>query len=211
MQETNIMLPNQILSVTHLVVKSAAQKFYKNGIELEKGAIITERRIDRNRGLYEKICNFWSVYPDLFIDLITPSTSHFKLFFYQRLFLRLTMRYARLFVIAPRAFSKSFISILALYLLCMFKPKGKFFIVAPGKAQSAKIAKEKIYEIWDLLPILKREIIGDGNFGGDYVRLTFRNGSVFDVVSALNSQRGGRRHGGLIDETRKNLKILYIF
>jgi len=27
----------------------------------------------------------------------------------------------------------------------------------------------------------------------------------------LNSQRGGRRHGGLIDETRKNLKILYIF
>lgn len=202
MQEINVMLPNQILNATHIIIKNATQKFYKNGIELEKGAIITERRIDRNRGLYEKICNFWSVYPDLFIDLITPSTSHFKLFFYQRLFLRLTMRYARLFVIAPRAFSKSFISILALYLLCMFKPKGKFFIVAPGKAQSAKIAKEKIYEIWDLFPILKREIVGDGNFGGDYVRLTFRNGSVFDVVSALNSQRGGRRHGGLIDETR---------
>ena len=43
------------------------------------------------------------------------------------------------------------------------------------------------------------------------MRLTFRNGSIFDVVSVLNSQRGGRRHGGLIDETRKNLKILYIF
>ncbi len=77
--------------------------------------------------------------------------------------------------------------------------------------ESAKIAKEKIFELWDLFPILKREIIGDGNFGGDYVRLVFRNGSIFDVVSALNSQRGGRRHGGLIDETRKNLKILYIF
>src|SRR5574344_1421263 len=101
------------------------------------------------------------------------------------------MRYARLFVVAPRAFSKS-------------------FIVAPGKAQSAKIAREKILELWDLFPLLKKEILGEGNFGGDYVRLTFRNGSVFDVVSALNSQRGGRRHGGLIDETRKNLKILYI-
>lgn len=112
------------------------------------------------------------------------------------------MRYGRLFVIAPRAFSKSFISILALYLMSMFKPGGKFFIVAPGKAQSAKIAREKIHEIWDLFPILKKEIVGDGNFGGDYVRLTFRNGSIFDVVSALNSQRGGRRNGGLIDETR---------
>lgn len=169
MTDINITLPNKMLEITHLVVKNAAQKFYKNGIELEKGAIITERRIERNRGLYEKICNLWSVYPDLFIDLITPSTTHFKLFFYQRLFLRLTMRYARLFVVAPRAFSKSFISILALYLLCMFKPKGKFFIVAPGKAQSAKIAREKILELWDLFPLLKKEILGDGNFGGDYV------------------------------------------
>lgn len=167
--ELNIQTPNQILNTVHFVINAATQKFYKNGIELEKGAIITERRIDKHRGLYEKYCEFWSVYPDLFIDLITPSTSHFKLFFYQRLFLRLTMRYARLFVIAPRAFSKSFISILALYLLCMFKPKGKFFIVAPGKAQSAKIAREKILELWDLFPLLKKEILGEGNFGGDYV------------------------------------------
>ena len=32
--------------------------------------------------------------------------------------------------------------------------------------------------------------------------MTFRNGSIFDVVSALNSQRGGRRAMGLIDEVR---------
>lgn len=32
--------------------------------------------------------------------------------------------------------------------------------------------------------------------------LKFRNGSQFDVVGALDSQRGGRRHGGLIDEIR---------
>ena len=92
-----------------------------------------------------------------------------------------------------------------------YKPYGSEFANLTKYLESAKIAKEKIYEIWDLFPILKREIIGEGNFGGDYVRLTFRNGSIFDVVSALNSQRGGRRHGGLIDETRKNLKILYIF
>lgn len=68
--------------------------------------------------------------------------------------------------------------------------------------ESAKIAKEKIFEIWELFPLLKKEILGDGNFGGDYVRLSYRNGSVFDVVSALNSQRGGRRGAGIIDEFR---------
>lgn len=85
--------------------------------------------------------------------------------------------------------------------MCIFKPGGKYFIVAPGKAQSAKIAKEKISEIFNLFPLLKEEIEKD-NYGADYVTLYFKNGSIFDVVSALNSQRGGRRHGGLIDEVR---------
>lgn len=38
--------------------------------------------------------------------------------------------------------------------------------------------------------------------GKDYIQLKFRNGSQFDVVGALDSQRGGRRNGGLIDEIR---------
>lgn len=56
--------------------------------------------------------------------------------------------------------------------------------------------------------MLRKEILGGeisdtpGNFGKDYVTLKFRNGSQFDVVGALDSQRGGRRHGGLIDEVR---------
>lgn len=197
----DIRLPKQILGTVHTGL-AEVQKIYRNGVELEKGAVITANRIEKNRELYEKYFNYWSVYPDLFIDMITPTTSHFKLFFYQRLFLRLSMRYSRLFTIAPRAFSKTFITILAQYLICMFRPGIKTFICAPKKEQGAKIAKEKIFELWDLFPLLKREIQGEGNFGGDYVRLTFKNGSVFDVVSALDSQRGGRRNSGLIDEVR---------
>lgn len=48
----------------------------------------------------------------------------------------------------------------------------------------------------------------------DYVTLKFRNGSQFDVVGALDSQRGGRRSGGLIDEVReiciKNVDLSFI-
>ena len=82
------------------------------------------------------------------------------------------------------------------------------FICAPNKTQAAQIAKEKIVEIYDRWPLLRKEIIGGeisdtpGNFGKDYVTLKFRNGSQFDVVGALDSQRGGRRHGGLVDEVR---------
>lgn len=34
------------------------------------------------------------------------------------------------------------------------------------------------------------------------MKLTFRNGSIFDVVSPLNSTRGGRRNAGILDEYR---------
>lgn len=86
--------------------------------------------------------------------------------------------------------------------MCMLRPGIKVFICAPGKAQSAKIAKEKLFELYQLFPLLKQELVGDGVYGVDYVTLTFRNGSIFDVVSPLNSQRGGRRGGGILDEYR---------
>ena len=118
------------------------------------------------------------------------------------------MRFKDIYVTAPRAFSKSFITILALILQCIFIPGTKRFICAPNKTQAAQIAKEKIVEIYDRWPLLRKEVVGGevsdtpGNFGKDYVTLKFRNGSQFDVVGALDSQRGGRRHGGLVDEVR---------
>ena len=90
----------------------------------------------------------------------------------------------------------------------MFRPGSKVFICAPKINQGAKIAKEKIIEIYRLFPLLRREIIGGdlsnepGSFQKDQVTLKFRNGSVFDVVSSYDSQRGGRRNSGLIDEVR---------
>lgn len=176
-------------------LNSQVQRHYKEGVELEKGVVLTEEYLLKHEELFKQYANFFSAYPDIFIDLITPTESNFSLFFFQRIFLRACMRYRYHYCTACRAFSKTFISILALYLECMFRPGVKLFICAPGKNQSAKIAKDKIYEIWDKLPFLKKEIVGDGNFGKDYVTLTFRNGSIFDVVGALDSERGGRRHG----------------
>jgi hypothetical protein len=37
--------------------------------------------------------SFFTAYPDIFIDLITPENCGIKLFFYQRIFLRAAMRF----------------------------------------------------------------------------------------------------------------------
>lgn len=194
-----------ILSCVHYVTKKNSKSYYRDGVELEKAAVITQRRIDKHRALYEKYCNLWSVYPDLYLELITPTTSKFKLKFFQRIFLRVCMRQGRILTIAPRAAGKSFICILALYLICVFRPGSHVFQCAPGKAQGAKIASQKIRQLWDFFPLLKEEIVGEGNFGNDYVRLSFLNGSFLDIMSPLNSTRGNRATAGIIDEYRDHL------
>ena len=180
----------------------------REGTTIDKGVILNEYYLEENKNNIGDAMSIFTAYPDIYLDLIKPQDSSFTLFFYQRITLRALMRFKDIFVTAPRAFSKSFITILAMILQCIFIPGTKRFICAPNKTQAAQIAKEKIVEIYDRWPLLRKEIVGGeisdtpGNFGKDYVTLKFRNGSQFDVVGALDSQRGGRRHGGLIDEVR---------
>ena len=89
---------------------------------------------------------------------------------------------------------------------CILYPGIKVFITSGGKEQAAGIAKEKILELCDLIPALKKEIDwtpGKSYFGKDYVEVRFKNNSRFDVVATKESSRGGRRHSGLIDEVNK--------
>ena len=201
-------MSNLIKKHDDLFDDSVVQRGVRDGIEIEKGVVLNEDYLKEHFDEIGDMFSIFSAYPDIYLDLIKPQDSNFELFFYQRITLRAVMRYKDIFITAPRAFSKSFITILGLILQCVFIPGTKRFICAPNKNQSAQIAKEKIVEIYDHWPLLRKEVIGGeisdtpGNFGKDYVTLKFRNGSQFDVVGALDSQRGGRRHGGLIDEIR---------
>ena len=201
-------MTKKILLPAERLVDSNIKIGQREGTIIEKGVILNEDYLMSNKEKIGDVMSIFSAYPDVYLDLIKPQDSSFTLFFYQRITLRALMRFKDIFVTAPRAFSKSFITILAMILQCIFIPGTKRFICAPNKTQAAQIAKEKIVEIYDRWPMLRKEIIGGeisdtpGNFGKDYVTLKFRNGSQFDVVGALDSQRGGRRHGGLIDEVR---------
>lgn len=177
------------------------EKAEREGIELDKGSVLTQAYLERHEEDLRKWGDLFTAYPDYYLDIIRPVDSEFQLFFYQRMTLRILMRFRDVFITAPRAFSKSFITILAFILQCIFIPGRKIFICANTKQQAAAITREKVYEIYDHWPLLKKEVLGNelkeypGNFGKDYVQLRFRNGSVLDVVLAGDTQRGGRRHG----------------
>jgi len=149
--------------------------------------------------IFKKYASYFIRYPDMFIDMITPANSKFKLFFYQRLFLRIVFRYQYVFGVLNRGASKSFLIILALILRCIMFPRIKLFVCSNGKEQSANITKEKVEEIFELFPILEREVFIK-SFQKDYVKLTFQNGSKLDIVGVQQSSRGGRRNGGVVEE-----------
>ena len=186
------------------------EKIIRDGIELEKGVVITQEWLEKNEDFLAEQWEIFSAYPDIYLDLIKPKESNFELFPYQRIFLRACMRYTNIYITAARATSKTFLSILAKYLQCVFVPNHVGSIVAPNKNQAAKISKQKIQEIWRIWPLLKNELepsnsSSEGvraNFGKDYCDLFFKNGSRLSIVGALDSDRGLRTHATLIDEAR---------
>lgn len=169
---------------------------------------VSEERVRQVMPALRNYISFWREYPDLFVDFLQTGGDFekdkpFKFFFYQRVFLRACMRYQYVYMVFPRAYSKSFLSMMTLMIRCILYPGAHLFVTAGGKEQSASIMKEKVQEICNLIPAFKREIEwkrGETQEGKDYAVYIFKNKSTFDNLAARESSRGQRRHGGLIEE-----------
>jgi hypothetical protein len=148
---------------------------------------------------WRELCSYFRFYPDRFIDFIQPDDAKIKLYFYQRIYLRIMFRFRKVFITATRGTSKSFLQNLAFVLLCIMYPRTKLFCCAPGKEQAAKITQECLDDIFDFFPLLREEVKLYKK-DKDYTKLIFYNGSKYDVVQMKDSARGGRRFGGAIEE-----------
>lgn len=148
---------------------------------------------------WRELCSYYRYYPDHFIDFISPPDCKIQLYFYQRVYLRIMMRYRKVFLTATRGTSKSFLENLAFVLRCVMYPNTKLFITAPGKEQAAKISQDNLNDIFSYFPILRNEVKTFVE-SKDYTKLIFHNGSRYDVVQIRDSARGGRRNGGAIEE-----------
>lgn len=163
---------------------------------------LSEERVTAMIPEARKLIGFWRDYPDLFVDFMAQGTT-FKLYYYQRCFLRAVVRHKYFYGVFPRAYSKSFLSVMVLMIRCILYPGAKLFVTAGGKEQSASILKDKVQEICNLIPTFEREIDwtrGKTVFSKDKVQVVFKNKSVFDNIAAKESSRGQRRHGFVGEE-----------
>ena len=192
-------------------IEQFLDKYYN--IVLERNdmsqVVITPQYVEENREWFENMVRLITLYPDYLIDFITPENSYFKLYFYQRLFLRVCMRFREVSGTFPRAFSKSFLDFLAMNIRGIVQPRSKGFTCADTKKQAAQIVEEKTNEVYRMFPFFVNELkISDvdkakgkyGNMGSDYAELKFRNDSQIDIVNTGNAGRGGRRHWGTLEE-----------
>lgn len=165
---------------------------------------LSEERIRAQIPVIRDYVAYWREYPDKFVDFLCGSNpENFHLFFYQRVFLRAVMRHRYAYATFPRAYSKSFLSVLVLMIRCILYPGSHLFVTTGGKEQAAGIAREKAEEICKLIPGMKNEIDwsrGATKASKNMVEYIFKNGSKLDIIAAQQSSRGKRATGGLMEE-----------
>ena len=164
---------------------------------------LSPQRLDLQLDNIRYLISFYRQYPDLLIDFMKGPDSTFNFYFYQRIFLRIVMRHRYVYATFPRAYSKSFLSMMALMLRCMLYPGAELFVTTGGKQQAASITIAKIEEICKLIPALNNEINwarGVSKKSKDDVSYVFKNGSKINILAAKESSRGQRRTGGLMEE-----------
>lgn len=168
---------------------------------------ISEERLRAQIPVFRQYISYWREYPDMFVEFLCggpdapPDTLH--LYFYQRVFLRAVMRHRYTYATFPRAYSKSFLSVLVLLLRCVLFPNSHLFVTTGGKEQAAGILKEKVDELCKLIPGMRNEIDwsrGKTKSGKDNIEIIFKNGSKLDIMAARQSSRGKRATGGLMEE-----------
>jgi hypothetical protein len=169
---------------------------------------VSEERVEAVMDSLRNYISFWREYPDLFIDFMQRGDDPdkevpFKLFFYQRVFLRIAMRYKYVYAVFPRAYSKSFLSVLILMIRAILYPGAHLFSTAGGKEQAAQILQDKISDICSKIPAFHREIDwsrGATKVGKDSCKYIFKSGSTLENLAARESTRGRRMHAGLLEE-----------
>ena len=183
------------MSLQTLLQSSLEQDNKKQGL--------SEERLNQQLDNLRYLISFYRQYPDLLVDFMKGPDSTFHFYFYQRIFLRVVMRHRYVYATFPRAYSKSFLSMMVLMLRCILYPGAELFVTTGGKEQAASITIAKIEQICKLIPSLSNEINwtrGVSKKSKDDVSYVFKNGSKINILAAKESSRGQRRTGGLMEQ-----------
>ena len=127
------------MSLANLLELSSSKDSQKQGL--------SEERLKAQLLHLRNMTAFFREYPDLLVDYMKGPDSTFQFYFYQRVFIRIVMRHRYVYATFPRAYSKSFLSMMVLMLRCILYPNAHLFVTTGGKEQAASITIAKIEEI----------------------------------------------------------------
>ncbi len=169
---------------------------------------LSEERVSAVIPIVRQYVAYWREYPDMFVDYLQTAGKEdvkkgLELRFYQRIFVRVAMRYRYVYAVYPRGYSKSFLAVLILILRAILYPGAKLFTAAGGKQQSAGILSEKMDELCRMVPAFERELDlrpGKTKKSKDKVFYLFKNGSFIDNLAISEKTRGARRTAGVLEE-----------
>jgi ribonucleoside-diphosphate reductase alpha chain len=148
-------------------------------------------------------------YPDLFLDMMTPEDSKYHLNLYQRVMLRMLFRFKNNYIVLSRGSAKTFTELLSLILKGIMYPGIRLSVTAESKEQASNILKDKYNELTDeWYPFLKNEI-AKVQFGKDTGLIELHNGSKIDVIGAVQTSKGLRRHQGSLEESARMNNYLF--
>lgn len=109
----------------------------------QKKVGISPERIEVIKPQLRQYIAFWREYPDLFLDFLQTGGDlekekqlTFRLYFYQRVVIRVLMRYKYTYMVCGRGFSKSFLSDLVLMLRAILYPGADLSSTAGGKERT---------------------------------------------------------------------------
>ena len=113
------------MSLQNLLDLSSSRNAIKQGISEERlRACMPELR---------NAIAFYRKYPDIFVDDIKGPDRIFKFYTYQRVFLRIVMRHKWVYAVFPRAYSKSFLTMMSLMLKAILYPGTQAAVTTGGK------------------------------------------------------------------------------
>lgn len=174
----------------------------KNTSETLLSRVISRAEILQNLEEYQKALSFFRRYPDRLLDMYVEASGeecNFKLFDYQRIFLRSLARNKEVYLTFSRGTSKSFTTYLWCIICCVLYPNSKIGVSASTKGQAGAILESKISEILNLLPILKFEVRKIEKVKDSYI-VHFKNGSFLQNIAPKQSSRGLRFTAVILEE-----------
>lgn len=147
-----------------------------------------------------KWCSFYRANPHRFCkDYLKINLKPF-----QAILLYVMFHFVYIMYLAARSQGKTWLTAVFCVCYCILYPGTKIVVASGSKGQAMKIVTEKIPELMQLSPNLRREILGEPktNMNTDEPNVRFKNGSWIKVVASNDNARSSRANIIIYDEFR---------